>query len=96
MSEIATGEPGEDQPALKCTIPSGDASESAHQTPHFAGNTNGGKFLSPVLLRLIEEVRREQENEEPHKSPLAYDRGYTRAIPSAPGKYDRVYNRHNR
>ena len=53
------------------------------------------KKLSPVLARLIEEVRREQEEAAEAGPPPAegYNRAYNRHLG---GGYDRVYNRHNR
>ncbi len=94
MSETHIEEPGEGQPDLKCTTSIDAANGITCPTRCTAGNTSGEKSLiSPVLLRLIEEVRREQGLD---SRPSAYDRGYTRAIPTAPGKYDRTYNRHNR
>lgn len=45
------------------------------------------KFVSPVLLRLIQEVRREQEQ---------HSRRYDRVTHQdrSSGSYNRVYNRH--
>ena len=51
------------------------------------------KPLSPVLARLIEEVRREAEEGE-ETQPTDYNRAYNRHMGG--GSYDRAYNRHNR
>ena len=50
--------------------------------------------ISPVLLRLIEEVRQEQEEFSEGKPPINYDRAHNRHNRS--GGYNRVHNRHNR
>lgn len=53
--------------------------------------------LSPVLARLIEEVRREKEEQAGEASPHAYNRPHNRHNRSGqPGGYNRAHNRHNR
>ena len=55
------------------------------------------KRASPVLLRLIEEIRREQEDADEGDRPADYNRMHNRHNRSTPpGTYNRMHNRHNR